>query len=124
MKKQNEIRYIVTDVVSIPVIKLTSKTEAYKQATKPGWGTVEWYSAENGYKNPVNHYRGDKNHVMLCDEDTSADLYTKNGGYFGIYPYDEINVKEMPKQAECAAIIHSDSCGFDFWAEDYSLKIK
>ena len=33
MKKQNEIRYIVTDVVSIPVIKLNSKTEAYKQAT-------------------------------------------------------------------------------------------
>lgn len=27
----------------------------------------------------------------------------------------------MPKQAECAAIITSDSCGLSFWAEDFSL---
>ena len=47
-------------------------------------------------------------------------LYTKNGGYFGIFPYEGINTKEMPKQAECAAIIISDSCGFTFWAEDFS----
>ena len=33
---KNEVRYIVTDVVSIPVCKLASKTEAYKQAAKPG----------------------------------------------------------------------------------------
>ena len=120
MKKQNEIRYIVTDVVSIPVIKLNSKTEAYKQATKPGWGTVEWYSAADGYKNPVFRDRKDKTQELACDEDSHADLYTKNGGYFGIYPYEEINTKEMPKQAECAAIIASDSCGFTFWAEDFS----
>ena len=25
----------------------------------------------------------------------------------------------MPKQAECAAIIVSDSCGFTVWAEDF-----
>ena len=57
MKKQNEVRYIVTDVVSIPVFRLVSKTEAYRQAVKPGWGTVEWYSAADGYKNPVDRDR-------------------------------------------------------------------
>ena len=123
MKKQNEIRYIVTDVVSIPVIKLNSKTEAYKQATKPGWGAVEWYSAADGYKNPVFRDRKDKTQELACDEDSHADLYTKNGGYFGIYPYDEIDVAKMPKQAECAAIIHGDSCGFDFWTQDGTIRI-
>ena len=48
MKKQNEVRYIVTDVVSIPVFRLARKTEAYRQAVKPGWGTVEWYSQPEG----------------------------------------------------------------------------
>jgi len=32
-------------------------------------------------------------------------------------------VAEMPKQAACAAIIHSDSDGFDFWTEDGKIKI-
>ncbi len=123
MKKQNEVRYIVTAVASIPVIKLNSKTEAYKQATKPGWGTVEWYSAADNYTNPVDRDRSDKTQQLTCDEDSSADLYTKDGRYFGIYPYDEINVAEMPKQAACAAIIHSDADGFDFWTEDGTIKI-
>lgn len=123
MKKQNEVRYIVTDVVSIPVFRLASKTEAYRQAVKPGWGTVEWYSAADGYKNPVSRDRSDKTQQLVCDEDSSADLYTKNGGYFGISPYEGINTKEMPKQAECAAIIHSDSCGYDFWTEDGQIRI-
>lgn len=104
MKKKYEIRYMVTAVASIPVYKVFSKTEAYKQAAKDGWGTV---------------YR-DENKALVCDEDCSADLYTKNGGYFGIYPYEEVNTKEMPKQAECAAIIVSDSCGCSFWAEDFN----
>lgn len=123
MKKQNEVRYIITAVASIPVIKLNSKTEAYKQATKPGWGTVEWYSAADNYTNPVDRDRSDKTQQLACDEDSSADLYTKDGRYFGIYPYDEINVKEMPKQAETAAIIHGDSDGWDFWTEDGTIKI-
>ena len=89
-------------------------------ATKPGWGAVEWYSAADGYKNPVNRGRSDKTQQLCCDEDTSASLYTKNGGYFGIFPYEEINVKEMPKQAEVAAIIYSDSCGYSIWAEDFN----
>ena len=104
MKKKWEERYFVTAVVSVPIYKGFSKTEAYRQAAKDGWGTV--YRDENG--------------DLVCDEDCCADLYTKNGGYFGIRPYEEINTKEMPKQAECAAIITGDSCGLSFWAEDYS----
>ena len=104
MKKRWEVRYFVTAVASIPVYKAYSKTETYRQAAKDGWGTV---------------YR-DENNALVCDEDCSASLYTKNGGYFGIFPYEEINTKEMPKQAACAAIIVSDSCGFTFWAEDFN----
>lgn len=104
MKKKYEVRHIVTAVASIPVYKINGKTEAYKLAAKDGWGTV---------------YR-DENNAMVCDEDNSASLYTKNGGYFGISPYEEINTKELPKQAACAAIIASDSCGFTFWAEDFN----
>lgn len=104
MKKKWEVRYFVTEVASIPVYKAYSKTETYRQAAKDGWGTV---------------YR-DENNALVCDEDCSASLYTKNGGYFGIFSYEEINTKEMPKQAACAAIIVSDSCGFTFWAEDFN----
>lgn len=104
MKKKWEVRYFVTAVASIPVYKAYSKTETYRQAAKDGWGTV---------------YR-DENNALVCDEDCSASLYTKNGGYFGIFPYEEINTKEMPKQAACAAIITTDSCGVNFWAEDFN----
>ena len=104
MKKKWEVRYFVTAVASIPVYKAYSKTETYRQAAKDGWGTV---------------YR-DENNALVCDEDCSASLYTKNGGYFGIFPYEEINAKEMPKQAEVAAIIYSDSCGYSVWAEDFN----
>ena len=98
------MRYFVTAVASVRVYKGYGKTEAYRQATKDGWGAV---------------YR-DENNSLVCDEDCSASLYTKNGGYFGIFPYEEINTKEMPKQAACAAIITSDSCGLSFWAEDFN----
>ncbi len=120
MKKQNEIRYFVTAVASVPVYKVASKTEMFRMSTKPGWGAVEWYSAADNYTNPVTRDRKDKTQQLCCDEDTSASLYLKNGGYFGIFPYEEINVKEMPKQAEVAAIIYSDSCGFSVWAEDFN----
>ena len=123
MKKKDETRYFVTSVASVPVYKVASKTEMYRMATKPGWGAVEWYSAADGYKNPVSRDRIDKTQQLVCDEDSSADLYTKNGGYFGISPYEEVNTKEMPKQAACAAIIHSDSCGLDFWTEDGQIRI-
>lgn len=115
---KNEVRHIVTDVVSIPVYKLASKTEAYTMATKPGWGLVEWYGAADNYKNPVGRDRKDKTQVLLCDKDCSAVLYQKNGDEFVIAPYEGIDSKEIPKQAECKAIIISDSCGYSFWAED------
>ena len=44
--KEWEVRYFVTVVVSIPVCKIYRKIEAYRQAAKPGWGTVEWYTAQ------------------------------------------------------------------------------
>lgn len=104
MKTKSETRCFATDVASIPVIRVYSKTEMYRQAAKDGWGVV---------------YR-DKTNTLICDEDSSANFYTKNGGYYGIYGNDEVNTKKMPKQAACAAIITTDSCGFSVWAEDFS----
>jgi len=104
MKKQFEVRYIVTEVASIPVYKIFSKTEAYKQAAKPGWGVVDWEGTG-------------KDKALVCDEDSSADIYTKDGGYFGIYHYEEINRKDIPKQADAEAILISDSCGYTFWTK-------
>ena len=51
MKKKDQTWYFVTDVASVPVYKVASKTEMHRMATKPGWGAVEWYSAADGYKN-------------------------------------------------------------------------
>ena len=65
MKKKWEVRYLVTAVASIPVYKAYGKTETYRQAAKDGWGTV---------------YR-DENNALVCDEDCSASLYTKNGDF-------------------------------------------
>lgn len=104
MKKKWDVRYFVTAVASVPIYKVYGKTNAYRQATKDGWGTV----------------CRDEDNNLFCDEDCSASLYTKEGGYFGIFPYEEINTKEMPKQPMCAAIITSDSCGYSIWAEDFS----
>lgn len=104
MKRKYETRYFVTDVASIPVVRVYGKTEMYRQAAKDGWGVV---------------YR-DETNTLVCDEDSSANFYTKNGGYYGLSGNDEVIAKEMPKQAECAAIVVSDSCGFSIWAEDFS----
>ena len=104
MKRKYETRYFVTDVASVPVVRVYSKTEMYRQAAKDGWGVV---------------YR-DETNTLVCDEDSSANFYMKNGGYYGISGNDEVITKEMPKQPECAAIIVSDSCGFTYWAEDIS----
>lgn len=104
MRKKYETRYFVTDVASIPVIRVYGKTEMYRQATKDGWGVV---------------YR-DESNDLVCDNDSSADFYTKAGNYFGFSGNDAVNTKELPKQPECAAIITSDANGFTFWAEDIS----
>jgi hypothetical protein len=115
---KDTFRYIVTDVVSIPVCRFGSKTRAYKYATKSGWGIVDWYSAANDYKTPVIRDTGDKTQKLLCDEDSSAVLYPKHGREYVISAYEEINLKDAPSQAETEAIIMSGSEGYDFWAKD------
>jgi len=120
---KNIIRYIVTDVVSIPVFRIGNKGEIYRMATGAGWGVVEWYGAANDYKMPVIRDRSDKTQVLCCDEDTSAVLYphTLKYGYgaeFVISPYAEINLKDAPSQAQTDVIIISDCSGFNFWAKD------
>jgi len=104
-KRKNELRYFVTDVVSVPVIRITSKGEAYRQAIGDGWGTV-------------NSKIVDGKEVLYCDEDSSAVLYPRYGREFCISSGDELNLKDAPKQAEVDAIITSDSCVYSFWAKD------
>ena len=104
MKKKYETRYFVTAVASIPVVRVYGKTEMYRQAAKDGWGVV---------------YRDEENN-LVCDEDCTADFYMKDGSCYGLSGNDEVNTKEMPKQAACAAIVTGDSCGYSFWAEDAS----
>lgn len=115
---KSETRYIVTDVVSVPVCRMGGKGEAFRYATGAGWGVVEWYSPMNNYASPVNHDKSDKTQVMYCDDDSSAVLYPKYGVEFVIAPYEEINLKEAPGQPETEAIVVSTSCGYDFWEHE------
>jgi hypothetical protein len=115
---KSECRYIITDVASIPVLRIGNKGDAYKQTTKPGWGLLEWYSAINNYSAPVNHDKSDKTQQLVCDEDSSGTLYTNYGREFCIVPFEEVNAKEIPTQAEINTIIMSDSCGFSFWEHE------
>lgn len=116
-RQGNETRYLITETSSIPIIRI-GKGEAYKIATKPGWGVVEWYSAVNNYSAPVNRDKEDKTQQLICDEDTSAVLYPRYGREFCIFPYEEISMKDAPKQAEVEAVVISDSCGFTFWEHE------
>jgi hypothetical protein len=102
MKVTSETRYIVTDIVAIPIIHLSKKSDAYKQATKAGCGVVDT----------------DENNELFCDEDSSMTLIDKWGHESGAYPYEKINAKEWPKQSDCKVIIQSDSCGYSYWAEE------
>ena len=72
------------DIVSIPVTKLWKKSEAYRTATGPGWGVVDWYSEEDNYKKSVNRNKEDKTQKLLCDEYSSALLYSSSGEEFVI----------------------------------------
>jgi hypothetical protein len=102
---KNELRYFVTDIVAVPVIRIAKKSEAYKQVTKDGWGIV--YT--------------DQNETLICDEDSSAVLINQYGQQCCIFPYEELKPREWFKQAECQAIIQSDSCGFSFWEKEEGL---
>jgi len=116
---QGDIRYIVTEGVSIGVVRMASKGEAYRTATKPSWGCVEWYSAKDGYQEPVDRDRSDKTQVLrCCDEDKSIVLFSKDGAEFCISTLEDVNVKEMPKQAETETIIISDSWGYTYWSKE------
>ena len=124
MRRKVITRYIVTDVVSIPVYRMMSKYEAYREATKDGWGVVNWYSATNNYRLPVNRDKSDKTQQLFCDEDTSAILYTKYGQEFYLSPNDEVIIKDIPSQSEVNTIIISGSYGFSFWtSKDTNIKI-
>lgn len=102
MKRANECRYFITEVAAIPLIRLYKKSDAYRQATKPGWGVVDT----------------DKNGILYCDEDSGAVLIDCVGQEHFIAPYEDLDPKQWPKQAECIAIIQSDSCGFSFWENE------
>jgi hypothetical protein len=118
--KANELRYLVTDVVSIPVYRIAKKGEAYRTATRAGWGIIDWYSATNNYSCPVNRDKDDKSQVLYCDDDSSAVLYPAYGREFVISTNEEVNLKEAPKQSEVDAMIISGPCGYSFWAKETS----
>lgn len=103
--KKSECRYLVTDIVAIPILRIYKKSEAYRQATKEGWGVVDT----------------DKDGSLFCDEDSSATLINQYGKQFCIFPYNELNRKDFFNQAECDVIIQSDSCGFSFWEKENGL---
>ena len=98
---KNEIRYIVTEAVSIPVYRIKGKGEAYRMATKDGWGYVCDFNGE-----------------LICNEDSSVVLYPKYGQEYCMVGGDTFIAKEAPKQAETRAIITSGSHGYDIWAKD------
>jgi hypothetical protein len=79
---------------------------------------VEWYSATNNYTTPVNRDKEDKTQSLYCDEDSSATIYSIYGREYTIFPYEEINLKDVPKQPEANAIIISDPCGWNFWENE------
>lgn len=106
MKVTSECRYIKTDSASIPIIKIYKKSEAYRQATKDGWGTV---------------YTNNQSNDLICDEDCHAVLINQYGKQCLIFPYEELKPKEWFKQAECNAIITGDSCGYSFWEKEEGL---
>jgi hypothetical protein len=117
--KASEFRYFVTDVVSIPVNRMVKKGDAYRIATGPGWGIIDWYSETNNYSVPVNRHEDEKSQVLYCDDDSSAVLYPgAHSREFIIFPDEEINLKDAPKQSDVDVIIISNSCGYSFWAKE------
>lgn len=99
MKRSSDTRYFVTDFVAIPIIRLYKKSDAYRQATGDGWGVV--YTDNKG--------------IFVCDEDSSAVLINNAGEQCCIFPYEELAPKKWYKQAECVAIIQTDSGGLSYW---------
>jgi hypothetical protein len=115
---KNICRYFVTDIVSVGIVRIGNKSEAYRQVTGPGWGVIDWFSETNNYTRSVNRDKNDKSQKLYCDEDSSAVIYSNYGKEFVISPDEEIVLKNCPKQSETIAIIQSDSCGFSFWEKE------
>ena len=109
MKIKNETRYLVTDIVAIPITKNYLKSDIYREATGDGWGTV---------------YTTNSSDELICSNDNSATLINAYGKQYCICPYEELNPKEWFKQAECKAIITTNDCGDSFYeAENGLIKI-
>ena len=105
MKNIYDTRYLDCDGTWIPIQKILKKSEAYRAATGPGWGTVDT----------------DKDRTWFCDEDSHAILVDKFGKYTFISPYEELNPKTWPKQAECAAILLGNGNGDMFFEQEKGL---
>ena len=123
-KNKYEKRYLPTSWAEVEISRIASKMEAYRDATEPGWGVVEWYSETNNFKVPVNRDKSDQSQVLLCDEDTSAVLYPRVGMEYCLMPDEKINLREAPRRSDLALIVISHVNGYCFWAEDLEdLKI-
>jgi hypothetical protein len=114
---KNKWKYIVTDVVSISVCQIMNKEIAYKIATKPGYGIVDWYNEKDNYIVPVTRDKEDKTQKLCCDENSNAILFSHYREEFVISYDKELNMKEAPSQAETIAIIISND-GYSFWEKD------
>gem|GEM_PF-6456522 len=93
MNKTEETRYFYpsADGRATSLRKLYRKTEAYKAA--------------------LNAKVSDNAVIMI---------FTKDGGYFGTYPGDEIKRKDFPKLQDCAAIMISAVHSIIVWTEDFN----
>lgn len=92
MRRLNKVKYMVTDMDAINVVRINSKSDAYRQATGNGCGVVD-----------------------------SAILVNNQGEQCSISPDAELDQKEWFKQTECSVILMSDSHGFSFWEKEKGL---
>jgi hypothetical protein len=120
MKASSETRYFVTEAVSVPVMLMRKKGEAYRMVTGPGWGLLEWFSAINNYTSPVVYDRTDKTMQLICDAESSAVIYAYGREYV-IGPCERVVLSSLPRQADIDAIILNDPCGFSFWEKENGL---
>lgn len=106
MTRKDELRDIVTSVACIQCVKCTGKTKMYKECTSDGYTGIQQFN--------------DGTYGVM--DDVSITFYLKNGDVFCVGSCDIIHKKsELPKQADVAAILLDDECGFTFWEEKSDL---
>lgn len=115
--KKGGLRYFITDVVNVPLVRLGSKGEAYRYATHPCSYCVDWYSADDGYTVPCNRDRSDKTQKLLCMSDIAFTILDKSGNSFCFVEGDEVIRKDLPKQADVAAIAIYDAHQISIWGD-------